>query len=208
MNIRKALTAAAASAAMTVSGAAPAMAAPLAQGSAIAAPLDTSAIAWSASADSANGWRGNRGYRGYGRGYHHRDRVDAGDVLAGVLIIGGIAAIASAASNSNRDRRYNERDTRSRDYRNDNSRYSRNSRYNSATGTMDRAISICSSAAETQAGRDARVDQITSVTRDGTGWRVEGDISNSTERSFLCGSTDGRVDFVQLGNGDLALGGY
>ena len=53
---------------------------------------------------TAHGWRG----------YRHRDRVDAGDVLAGVLIIGGIAAIASAASNSSRNRDY--RDDR---YRND-----------------------------------------------------------------------------------------
>jgi len=41
----------------------------------------------------------------------HRDRdgISAGDVIAGALIIGGIAAVASAASNNNRgyDRNYN-----------------------------------------------------------------------------------------------------
>ena len=47
-----------------------------------------------------------RGYYGdYGR---HRDRIDAGDVIAGALIIGGIAAIASAAS-GNRGWRSNDR---------------------------------------------------------------------------------------------------
>ena len=47
----------------------------------------------------------NRRQRGY-RGYRHRDRVDAGDVIAGVLILGGIAAIASAAGKQREDRRY------------------------------------------------------------------------------------------------------
>jgi hypothetical protein len=39
--------------------------------------------------------------------YRYRDRdrgIDAGDVIAGVAIVGGIAAIASAVSNSNRSR--------------------------------------------------------------------------------------------------------
>jgi hypothetical protein len=49
--------------------------------------------------------------------HYHRDRgIDGGDVLAGILLIGGIAAIASAASNSGRDRD-------ARDYRYDDRRY-------------------------------------------------------------------------------------
>ena len=41
----------------------------------------------------------------YRRHYYDRDRgIDAGDVIAGVAIVGGIAAIASAVSNSNRNR--------------------------------------------------------------------------------------------------------
>ena len=39
------------------------------------------------------GWGGGGGY---GRHHRHHDRVDAGDIFAGVLILGGIAAIASA----------------------------------------------------------------------------------------------------------------
>ncbi|HEX5691315.1 MAG TPA: hypothetical protein VFX76_14975 [Roseiflexaceae bacterium] len=46
------------------------------------------------------------------RYWRHRDRIDAGDVLAGVLIIGGIAAIANAAAKSERNERYRERDYR------------------------------------------------------------------------------------------------
>src|SRR5215210_9470574 len=35
---------------------------------------------------------------------HHHDDVDAGDVVAGAVLIGGIAAIASAIKNGNRER--------------------------------------------------------------------------------------------------------
>jgi hypothetical protein len=35
---------------------------------------------------------------------HHHDDVDAGDVVAGVAIVGGIAAIASAITRGNRER--------------------------------------------------------------------------------------------------------
>lgn len=49
--------------------------------------------------------------------HYHRDRgIDGGDVLAGILLIGGIAAIASAASKSGRDRD-------ARDYRYEDGRY-------------------------------------------------------------------------------------
>ena len=47
-----------------------------------------------------DGWGG-----GWGR---HNDRVDAGDIFTGILIIGGIAAIASAASKSAKDKRERE----------------------------------------------------------------------------------------------------
>ena len=43
---------------------------------------------------------------GWGGHHRHRDRVDAGDIIAGVLILGGIAAIASAASRYSRSRRW------------------------------------------------------------------------------------------------------
>lgn len=70
---------------------------------------------------------------------------------------------------------------------------------------MELAINACSDAAERQAGRDARVATIESVVRDGSGWRVEGELANSAQRSFLCGASNGRVDFVQLEDGELAF---
>jgi hypothetical protein len=183
------------------------MAAPMHTGVAIATPIDAGALGWTAGSDRAQGWGDYRGYRGY-RGYRrYRDRIDGGDILASILVIGGIAAIASAASKNNRDRRYEDRDYRSQNQRYDDRRT--DPRYDSSddrgTGDMQSAINICSDAAERKAGRDARVSAIESVVRDGDGWRIEGELSNSDQRTFLCGASEGRVDFVQLGNDDFAF---
>lgn len=180
------------------------MAAPVQPQMAISTPLDASLLGWSASNEKAEGWRGYRGNRGHRR---HRGGIDGGDILAGILVIGGIAAIASAASKSNRDRRDENRDYRSQNQRYDDRRTdNRNdSRYSRGTGAMESAINACSTAAERKVGSDARVSAIQSVTRDGEGWRVEGELSNSDQRTFLCGATEGRVDFVQIGKGDLAF---
>ncbi|VWX56300.1 conserved exported hypothetical protein [Sphingorhabdus sp. 109] len=197
------ISAIAASTALIFTGFAPAMAAPMSSVAAVATPLDTGPLGWSAENDTVEGWRSYRGYRGYRGHRRHRSGIDGGDVLAGILVIGGIAAIASAASQSNRDRRYDDRDYRDTAPRYDDRRS--DNRYDSSTGDMDQAISACSDAAERQAGRDTRVSEIQAVSRDGAGWRVEGTLTNSNQRTFLCGASQGRVDFVQLGNGDLAF---
>jgi hypothetical protein len=200
----------AASAALVLAGFSPAMAAPMHSRVAIATPVDMAALGWSADRDKADGWRdyrGDRGYRGYRGHRRHRDRIDGGDILAGILIIGGIAAIASAASKKDRDRRYEDRNDRSDNPRYDDRRAGEryDDRYDRGNGDMESAISACSDAAERRAGRDARVSAIDSVIRDGIGWRVEGELANSDRRTFVCGASDGRVDFVQLEDGDLAF---
>tara|TARA_R110000824_G_scaffold127250_1_gene287266 strand:+ start:4190 stop:4819 length:630 start_codon:yes stop_codon:yes gene_type:complete len=197
----------AASTALIFTGFSPAMAAPMHSSVAVATPIDAGALGWSADSDTAQGWHDYRGYRGYRGQRRHRDRIDGGDILAGILVIGGIAAIASAASKNSRDRRYEDRDYRSENQRYDDRRSDSrdDSRYDRGNGDMESAINACSNAAEQQAGRDARVSAIESVARDGDGWRVEGELSNSDQRTFLCGATEGRVDFVQIGNGDLAF---
>lgn len=138
---------------------------------------------------NADGWRR----------YRHRDRIDAGDVLAGVLIIGGIAAIASAASNSSRNRDY--RDDRYRnDYRyrsgDDSYRYRRgDSRYTAGSG-IDNAVNMCVGAIE----RDVRVGSVDSVDRDASGWLVTGTIYNG--EGFSCRiDGNGRVDGITFGRG-------
>ena len=57
----------------------------------VAAALVVSCLA--APADARGRWR-----------HHHHDDVDAGDVIAGAAVIGGIAALASAISRDNRQR--------------------------------------------------------------------------------------------------------
>ena len=145
-------------------------------------------------ADGYRRYRHYRGYRGY-RGYR-RNRVRTGDVLAGVLILGGIAAIASAASNNKKNNRYDDSD-----YRNDNRRYRdsdyRNrrgdARYNGSRG-IDGAVNQCVSEIE----RDVRVDTVDSVDRTGEGWRVTGAIFNGDRFTCQIGP-DGRVENINYG---------
>ncbi len=130
----------------------------------------------------------------------HRDRgIDAGDVIAGAVIIGGIAALAGAFDNNNRrDRNY-----RDRNYRGDRA-------YNS---NPQRAIERCVRTAERQARRFggwryADVTQIRDVDRTRYGFRVQGRMqvqgssnyrgSNSDRGRFTCYVENGnnpQVDF-------------
>ena len=131
---------------------------------------------------------------GHRRYYRHRDRVDAGDVLTGIGILAGIAIIAGAASDADKqsrnDRRYEDRN----DYpRNDDRPISQND-------DLGSAVSVCTDAAERSVGNNARVNEIRSVTRDGNGWRVEGDLNAD---SFSCAATDGRVDYIRINNRDI-----
>jgi len=129
-------------------------------------------------------WRGYRRYR--------RNRIDGGDVLAGVLILGGIAAIASAASNNNRDRdRYRDRRYERRE---DNRRYDDRRRSNprSSSGSgLDSAVSQCM----TEIERDVRVDSVDNASRTATGWTVTGTLFNGT--GFSCQiDNNGRISNV------------
>lgn len=138
---------------------------------------------------NADGWRR----------YRHRDRIDAGDVLAGVLIVGGIAAIASAASNNSRNRDY--RDDRYRnDYRyrssDDSYRYRRGDTRSNAGSGIDNAVNMCVGAIE----RDVRVASVDGVDRDASGWLVTGTIYNGD--GFSCRiDGNGRVDGINYGRG-------
>ncbi len=139
-------------------------------------------------------------YRRYRDYRHYRDRTDVGDVIAGVLILGGIAAVIDAASNSER------RDRGDRYERNSPPRYPEQ-RYNDSD-EINAAADRCAYAAEQRAGGDARVETISSVVRDGNGWRVEGMVANyGGGENFQCGVTNGRVDYIQLSGPDY-FGNY
>lgn len=140
----------------------------------------------------ARGWGG-----GWGGHYRNHDRVDGGDILAGILIIGGIAAIASAASKANRQSR-DQRDYREplpRD-REEAPRYGSDDdrpEWREGTG-IDSAINRCID--EVNRGR-TRVDEVESVNRDAGGWRVAGTTTGNGNFSCVI-DRDGRIRNVNV----------
>ena len=152
-------------------------------------------VATSALAD--RGWGGGRG--------HHRGNDDTGAwIVGGIIGIGMIAAIASAASKSNRDRQtregtYRGDDYRQDDYRRDNSRYGSRSddgrgSYSGADRGIDGAVDRCVS--EVERG-STRVDTFDSVNRDANGWRVAGRIGGG--QPFDCSiDSAGRIRGVSI----------
>lgn len=132
-------------------------------------------------------WRG----RGYGR--HHRGRgVDGGDILAGVLILGGIAAIASAASNAGNSRDDYPYEEPYPDYRPD---------YNDSRSYMgngiDNAVDMC--VGEVERGNE-RVAAVDNAARTGDGWRISGQMDAGG--NFSCWiDNNGRIRSVDLGGG-------
>ena len=105
----------------------------------------------------------------------HHDGISAGDVIAGALIIGGIAAVASAASSSSRDRyddRYRDRGRGWGDDREDD----RNGYYNNGYSSRS-AVEQCVQAARSEANRYggwARVTDVTRIDRVRGGYEVRG----------------------------------
>ena len=127
-----------------------------------------------------------------------RDRgVDAGDVIAGALIIGGIAAIAAAASDNDHDR---DRYRHDRDYRYDRAGY----RYR-ARMSPRQAVHQCVRAAENDASRyrhgRANVTDIRRVRERRNGYDVKGRLTVDSHHfrrgydsgQFTCKVRYGRV---------------
>lgn len=141
---------------------------------------------------------GNWGGGNWGGHYRHHDRVDAGDIFAGILILGGIAAIASAASKSKKERieqpdaRYPEQNRDSaRGYENPND--DDRPDWSESRG-INGAIERCSS--EVERG-DGRIESVDSVNRDGAGWRVAGRMAGG--KDFSCSiDGEGRIRNVSL----------
>ena len=126
---------------------------------------------------------------------HHRgDGIGAGDVFAGLLVLGGIAAIASAASNSNRSSPPREPDYRYPDARGQGDgqgygdarpEWRGGDGYRGSGTSIDGAVDAC--VAEVEQGNRA-VDTIDEARRAGDGWSVEGRLRDG--RAFSC-SVDG-----------------
>jgi len=128
----------------------------------------------------------------HGRRWRNRDDVGVGDILAGVLILGGIAAVASAAT---RDRDPVERYPSRYPYPED-SRYRETERGWESDG-LDRAVDMC--VAEIEADR-ARVASVESASRGSDGWFVSGEVEGGA--LFTCRiDNDGRIRDVEVGGG-------
>ncbi len=119
------------------------------------------------------------------------DRIGAGEIIAGAVVLGGLAAILSSGNNDRDDYRYRDRDyrgdyrNRDRDYRDDNYRGDYGDYNNGYDGhgrnSSRRAVEQCVSAAEQEAqrysGSRAEVFEIRDVERERRGYEIEGRIA-------------------------------
>ena len=134
--------------------------------------------------------------------YRSRDRgVDVGDVIAGALIIGGIAAVASAASRNNRGYNNGGYVYEGRGYNNGyNNGYYYNNGYNNGyynAGDPRQAVEQCVYAAERNASRysygrgGAQVTDIRNIDQRRDGYTVKGRIAVNTQNRNWRGSWGG-----------------
>ena len=115
-----------------------------------------------------------------------RDDISAGDIIAGALIIGGIAAVASAASNNN--------DRYDRGYRYGRAGYGYRDDYDSR-GNARRAVEQCIYAAERNAARysygRADVTDVRDIRETRYGYEVRGRIAvNGNGRDWRRGDAN------------------
>ena len=122
-----------------------------------------------------------------------RDGISAGDVIAGALIIGGIAAVASAANNDRYGYDYPRAGYGPRGWGGGYDRgYDRGYAYD--YGNPRQAVQMCVNAAERTASRysygRADVTDIRDIDRNGRGYTVRGRIAvNSSGRDWRYGDS-------------------
>ena len=139
-----------------------------------------------------------RDYHGGHHRHHDHDDIDAGDVVAGVVILGAIAAITGAVNRHNRER-YEQRYPVPPPQ--DNSGYVVPGAYQRAD-SIDRAVDLCVS--EIERGR-GRVDSVDSATRSADGWHVAGALESGAPYACTVGE-DGRIGDVYVGDPTVAAG--
>jgi hypothetical protein len=154
--------------------------------SVMTAGLATAMLVTSVTPAMAQGFPGGGYGNPYGdRGRRHHDRgISAGDVIAGVAIIGVLAAIAGAASKSNNRNRSND----------------------GTINSEDQAADACASRVEQRYGNSARVRNIDDVRRTRDGYDVRGTVETNdrddrgTQR-FTCSIRYGQVEDVRIDSG-------
>ena len=123
---------------------------------------------------------------------HSGDHIRTGDAVAGVAILGVLAAIASSASSN--DQR--EREVYREPYR-EPARPARG--WNN--GGIDNAVDQCVNQVERG---DDRVGSVDNAARDADGWRVQGSLRNGDV--FSCRlDNEGRIRSIDLGDDFAAL---
>jgi hypothetical protein len=140
---------------------------------------------------------GGRGY-GYGYGgkykygrYYKRNRLDTGDVIGILAVVGLVAAIASSGKSKRRAREagvYNESGPYKR----------------GAINSENDAVDACALAAEDRAGKMSSVREVTKVSAIDDGWDIAGTIEARDDwrdkevepRGFNCVVRDGTVKAV------------
>lgn len=149
---------------------------------------------WGRGWGRGGGWGG-----GWGRGWR-RNRIDAGDVILGAVIIGGIAAIANSENRRRRDRDVviveRDPDDRDRNWRGERRGGANGSGAGGATSGLDNAAAMCVDAVE----RGARVGTVDNVARNASGWDITGALTDGS--GFRCRiGNDGRIDGIEYGAG-------
>ena len=137
---------------------------------------------------------------------HHDGGIDAGDVIAGALIIGGIAAVASAVGHNNRNDGYVYEGSNNGRYNNGgyynngnynggnynggnyNDAYRYDNRYNNQAGDPRQAVEQCVNVAESNANRysyggRSQVTDIRQIDRKRDGYTVKGRIAVNTRNN-------------------------
>ena len=124
----------------------------------------------------------SRRYGGYG---YRRHRDNTGDVIAGVLAVGGIAALIAAATSDHK--------------RNEPRRYPDTVRYTpprDESSGIGRAVDMCTAELERNGDRVANVEN---AGRDASGWHVDG-VRQGGDR-FTCRiGNDGRIQGLDFDN--------
>ena len=105
--------------------------------------------------------------------YDRHDRgISAGDVIAGAVVLGGIAAVAASLGGNNRN----------------DSRYYRGGNYGYYNGDPRSAVEQCVGAARQDAARrgygNVSVRQIRDVNDTSYGWKIKGDIAVDSNRGY------------------------
>jgi len=127
----------------------------------------------------------------------HDNGIDAGEVIAGAVILGGIAAILSS---SKRDQNSYDNGRYTYDSRNYNVNYSRrNSNQSNQRAVVQKCVRAAERNAQRNGYRSADVTQIRDVDRKRSGWRVKGRIDVSGQRGYKRGDSGKFTCDIQRG---------